>query len=681
MSLRKRIFRTYLILIILVLVYLLLSLFLSSFRLRMERDKNDILEVKTIWGEMLVFMNETVYNWNDGKTFDSFIEDSRLFEEKFEQLTGPRTAGWWYGAEIRRYLDNLYAVWKMAKLNIHRIVETRSSPEFLAVESLLIQEPGLQRLYHIYIRFIEDGRGRDEIYAYALKEYIDGVEFFPVYSSTVNYVFIVILDKVESLYGRISIIQNSLSIVFFGLFLFSFVLISSHFTDSISRPITQLNIKLNEFIGRTVERERLYHSDEVAMLEASADDLIEHYTHLARLAGRLSRGHIETSLLSLPRQGVVGKALKEVASYLKGLAKTADWIRDGKYGAQVKEKSEQDVLARSFNIMSREIAEKISTLRSMFEAIDEGIILADCEGRILEANQKFLSLMEVGDPGELDSIDIFTLIIPEEEIQGQIRKGLPVYDLYCTIFNRKNERIPVKVNVRPLNTASDGGNSVMMLISNESLRVRMKREQETLAAQALEAELRALRAQINPHFFFNTLNTIAHLIETDSPTAVGVVEKLAGMFRYTLLSTKHKTVRLHEELLHVREFLAIEKIRHGSRLEVDFRIERSVEESGIPPMLLQPIVENSIKHGADKNGIIRIMLKACREQDDLCIDISDTGDSEVDIAGLLDNSRTGLQNVNRRLMTLYRKHLEFIRRNTGGLMVRIRVPLDGEGTG
>ena len=98
-------------------------------------------------------------------------------------------------------------------------------------------------------------------------------------------------------------------------------------------------------------------------------------------------------------------------------------------------------------------------------------------------------------------------------------------------------------------------------------------------------------------------------------------------------------------------------------------------------MLLQPIVENSIKHGADKNGIIRIMLKACREQDDLCIDISDAGDSEVDIAGLLDNSRTGLQNVNRRLMTLYRKHLEFIRRNTGGLMVRIRVPLDGEGTG
>ncbi|WP_321991108.1 histidine kinase [Marispirochaeta aestuarii] len=681
MSLRKRIFRTYLILIILVLVYLLLSLFLSSFRLRMERDKNDILEVKTIWGEMLVFMNETVYNWNDGKTFDSFIEDSRLFEEKLEQLTGPRTAGWWYEAEIRRYLDNLYAVWKMAKLNIHRIVETRSSPEFLAVESLLIQEPGLQRLYHIYIRFIEDGRGRDEIYAYALKEYIDGVEFFPVYSSTVNYVFIVILDKVESLYGRISIIQNSLSIVFFGLFLFSFVLISSHFTDSISRPITQLNIKLNEFIGRTVERERLYHNDEVAMLEASADDLIEHYTHLARLAGRLSRGHIETSLLSLPRQGVVGKALKEVASYLKGLAKTADWIRDGKYGAQVKEKSEQDVLARSFNIMSGEIAEKISTLRSMFEAIDEGIILADCEGRILEANQKFLSLMEVGDPGELDFIDIFNLIIPEEEIQGQIRKGLPVYDLYCTIFNRKNERIPVKVNVRPLNTASDGGNSVMMLISNESLRVRMKREQETLAAQALEAELRALRAQINPHFFFNTLNTIAHLIETDSTTAVGVVEKLAGMFRYTLLSTKHKTVRLHEELLHVREFLAIEKIRHGSRLEADFIIEQAVEESGIPPMLLQPIVENSIKHGADKNGIIRIMLKACREQDDLCIDISDAGDSEVDIAGLLDNSRTGLQNVNQRLMTLYRKHLEFIRRNTGGLMVRIRVPLDGEGTG
>jgi hypothetical protein len=275
MSLRKRIFRTYLILIILVLIYLLLSLLLGSFRLYMERDKNDILEVKTIWGEMLVSMNETVYNWNDGKTFDIFIANSLLFEKKLSQLIRSRDSGWWYGSEVSHYLQNLYAVWRMAEVNIDRIMETRGSPEFLAAESLLVQEPGLQRLYHIYIRYIESGRSRNDVYAYALKEYIDGVEFFPIYSSTVNYVFVVVLDKVESLYGRISVVQNFLSIVFFILFMLSFVLISSHFTDSISRPITQLNIKLNEFIGKTVERERLNQSDEVAMLEASVDDLIE----------------------------------------------------------------------------------------------------------------------------------------------------------------------------------------------------------------------------------------------------------------------------------------------------------------------------------------------------------------------------------------------------------------------
>ncbi|WP_319558923.1 histidine kinase [Marispirochaeta sp.] len=679
MSLRKRIFRTYLILIILVLIYLLLSLLLGSFRLYMERDKNDILEVKTIWGEMLVSMNETVYNWNDGKTFDIFIANSLLFEKKLSQLIRSRDSGWWYGSEVSHYLENLYAVWRMAEVNIDRIMETRGSPEFLAAESLLVQEPGLQRLYHIYIRYIESGRSRNDVYAYALKEYIDGVEFFPIYSSTVNYVFVVVLDKVESLYGRISVVQNFLSIVFFILFMLSFVLISSHFTDSISRPITQLNIKLNEFIGKTVERERLNQSDEVAMLEASVDDLIEHYTHLAKLAGRLSQGHIETSLLSLPRQGVVGKALKEVASYLKGLAKTADWIRDGRYGTLVKEKSEHDVLARSFNIMSREIAGKITTLRNMFEAIDEGIILADIDGRILEANQKFLNLMGVDDLSELESVDVFSLIFIEEDEKALIMKGLPVYDFYSDIFNLKKERVPVKVNVRPLANSPASENGIMMLISNESLRVRMKREQETLAAQALEAELRALRAQINPHFFFNTLNTIAHLIETDSSTAVGVVEKLAGMFRYTLLSTKHKTVRLHEEMLHIREFLSIERIRHGQRLEVDFRIENSVVDSEIPPMLLQPIVENSIKHGADRNGSISILIEAYSDDTDLLIDISDKGDTNIDVEGLLDNSRTGLKNVNQRLMTLYRKHLEFKRSNKKGLMVRVRVPVDGAG--
>jgi PAS domain S-box-containing protein len=329
--------------------------------------------------------------------------------------------------------------------------------------------------------------------------------------------------------------------------------------------------------------------------------------------------------------------------------------------------------------MSREIAGKITTLRNMFEAIDEGIILADIDGRILEANQKFLNLMGVDDLSELESVDVFSLIFIEEDEKALIMKGLPVYDFYSDIFNLKKERVPVKVNVRPLANSPASENGIMMLISNEFLRVRMKREQETLAAQALEAELRALRAQINPHFFFNTLNTIAHLIETDSSTAVGVVEKLAGMFRYTLLSTKHKTVRLHEEMLHIREFLSIERIRHGQRLEVDFRIENSVVDSEIPPMLLQPIVENSIKHGADRNGSISILIEAYSDDTDLLIDISDKGDTNIDVEGLLDNSRTGLKNVNQRLMTLYRKHLEFKRSNKKGLMVRVRVPVDGAG--
>jgi two-component system LytT family sensor kinase len=218
----------------------------------------------------------------------------------------------------------------------------------------------------------------------------------------------------------------------------------------------------------------------------------------------------------------------------------------------------------------------------------------------------------------------------------------------------------------------------LVLVSNESVRIRMRREQERLAAQATEAELRALRAQINPHFLFNTLNTIAHLIETEPEEAVGTVEKLAGMFRYALLSTKHPTVALSEEMLHVRTLLEIEKIRHGNRLEVNLNLGRGTEERPIPPMVLQPLVENGIKHGADPEGNIRLTISSALVDKKLIIEVADRGAAGIDIDRLLNNSRTGLKNVNQRLLTLYRSSLEFEQHEPRGLLVRIKIPLERE---
>lgn len=676
MSIRTRIFKSYLILIVLVLVYIAFSFYLSSFRLQMEQEKNAILEVKNIWGEMLVFMNETVSSWNNGETFEQFHSDSQLFDKKLRQLAESERRDFWYRRDINQHIENLYSVWQRAHENIDRVVETRESIAFQQVEALLVQEPGLQRLYQLYMRLIGDQE--NGIYAYALKEYIDAVEFFPIYSGTVNNIFTVILESMEAEHEKIRLIQEYLSILFFLSFVFSFILISTHFTATLSRPITRLSDKLDTFIGKTVEREPSSHTDEMDRLEHSVDDLIDHYTHLSKLARRLARGHIETSLLSLPEQGVVGNALKEVAEYLQRLAQVADWIRDGKYGSTVAEKSDKDILARSFNIMSRDIAEKIATLRNMFETIDEGIVLADNSGTILEANQRFLNLI---DSQDIDSLNIdgglATVRTEKARLNEQIQSRQTINDAHCHLITVSNEHIPVKLNLRQLSDAAGQSDGVMLLISNESVQVRMHREQEKLSAQAVEAELRALRAQINPHFFFNTLNTIAHLIESEPKLAVGVVEKLAGMFRYTLLSTKRNTVPLKEELQHLQEYISIEKIRNGERLKVTFSIQENVEDLHIPPMIMQPILENGIKHGADPEGSIDISIAAHTHSDYLVIEISDKGQTDVDIPALLDNSRTGLKNVNHRLQTLFRQSLQFRSPSDGGLIVTVRIPVLG----
>ncbi|OQY32119.1 MAG: hypothetical protein B6241_11835 [Spirochaetaceae bacterium 4572_59] len=675
MSIRYRIFRSYIILIIIVLIYIGLSFSVSSFRLQMEKEKNCLLEVNILWGDILVFMNETMSNWNEGETYGSFLSSTNRFNKSLVSLMDSPGKSSFYGKGINQYINNLDSIWELAQVNIKRIEEIRAEKSFLEIEELLVLKPGLQRMYPLYMELISDREHQRHVYAYALKEYIDAVEFFPIYSDTMNYLFSEILEMMEIEYKRLQLIQNFLSILFFVIFLFSIVMISGHFTNSLSLPIMNLSNKLKGFMGKSVEPSMDPSGDELMTLETSVDDLIDHYTHLSKLAHRLSTGHLETSLLDLPRQGVVGNALKEVASYLKELADAADRIRNGEYGLEVSIKSEHDVLGRSFNFMSREIAEKFSTLTNMFEAIDEGLLLTDNKGLVIETNHRFLDLLGAKDRTSLELSDPLMRVAGNDScLRDKLISGELISDLNSEIINYRGDKIPVKLNVRPLLNAGKERAGVMLLVSNESVRVRMHREKEKLEAQAMEAELRALRAQINPHFLFNTLNTIAHFIETDSSTAVGVLERLAELFRYSLLSTKRKTVALSEELLHIKGLLEIECIRHGSRLNINYKIDNNTRDVEIPPMLLQPIIENAISYGGDSEGNIAINIVSRLVGDYLLVEISDHGVKDIEIEGLLSTSRTGLKNVNQRLLTLYRRSLEFEINNPRGLVVRVRIP-------
>ncbi len=121
--------------------------------------------------------------------------------------------------------------------------------------------------------------------------------------------------------------------------------------------------------------------------------------------------------------------------------------------------------------------------------------------------------------------------------------------------------------------------------------------EERLIRTKMEAELQALQAKINPHFLFNTLNSIASLISENPKAAESTVEKLSELFRYTLKSAETSSVSVAEELDIVRTYLEIEKVRFGDRLQYDITCADAVRDVMIPALIIQPLVENSIKHG------------------------------------------------------------------------------------
>ena len=164
---------------------------------------------------------------------------------------------------------------------------------------------------------------------------------------------------------------------------------------------------------------------------------------------------------------------------------------------------------------------------------------------------------------------------------------------------------------------------------------------------AREAELRALRAQLNPHFLFNSLNSIASLVGSDPEGARRMCERLGDFLRRTLALGARDAVTLREELELVDRYLAIEQVRFGSRLGFDRRIADGAEACVVPPLLLQPLVENAVKHGvADRVDGGTIVIDASREGGLLRIVVENPLDEE---APSRRGSGLGLDNVRRRL--------------------------------
>jgi len=184
------------------------------------------------------------------------------------------------------------------------------------------------------------------------------------------------------------------------------------------------------------------------------------------------------------------------------------------------------------------------------------------------------------------------------------------------------------------------------------IRVLQGRERE-LRELAVSAQLAALRAQVNPHFFFNSLNSIAQLISTDPAKAEACVERLAEIFRYMLRRTQAEFVPLADELEVAEAYLDIERARFGEDLVVTEDIEDAARALLMPGLMLQPLVENAVRHGiSQKIGGGSVSIRAAVENGNLRLTVRDTGVG-IRAQETIFERGVGLRSVRDRLVKLY----------------------------
>ncbi len=199
-------------------------------------------------------------------------------------------------------------------------------------------------------------------------------------------------------------------------------------------------------------------------------------------------------------------------------------------------------------------------------------------------------------------------------------------------------------------------------------------EKLRLAVVAKDAQLHVLLAQVNPHFIFNCLNSLRALIVEDPPRAQSMVTELANMLRYSLQSGKTEAVSLETELEAVSAYLKLEAIRLEERLRIKIEMDPGSLDTRIPPMLLQTLVENGVKHGVARlpaGGEIRVA--SLMQNGSLKIRVQNSGQ----LSESSGTTRMGLENIRQRLQLLYGDAASLVLRNQDAefVIAEVSIPL------
>lgn len=212
--------------------------------------------------------------------------------------------------------------------------------------------------------------------------------------------------------------------------------------------------------------------------------------------------------------------------------------------------------------------------------------------------------------------------------------------------------------------------SRLVFMQQETIRLKDE-ELSRLQVVKAQTELQALQSKLNPHFLYNALNSLSHLIKADADKAEKMTLQLSDLFRYTLSRDKRDFVELREELEMTNKYLEVEKMRFGERLNVSISTNEDANRCLIPRLTIQPLVENAIKHGISKitgEGYIRITVQL--DASSLTVSVEDNGPAFPDTP----TGGVGLQSISERLQLLYGSEAELSWSNQPSKRVSITIP-------
>jgi two-component system LytT family sensor kinase len=207
----------------------------------------------------------------------------------------------------------------------------------------------------------------------------------------------------------------------------------------------------------------------------------------------------------------------------------------------------------------------------------------------------------------------------------------------------------------------------------EAEATELRAEAAVLHAQVTDARLNALRAQLNPHFLFNTLNAVSTLVDEDPPGARRMIARLSDLLRHTLAEGDEQEITLTRELEMLRRYLDIMEVRFQGKLEVSIENEKALDDALVPNLVLQPLVENAFRHGlAQMQTVGRLAVRAVREDGDLVLTVRDNGSGPVNPV----REGVGLTNTRARLTQLYGggQRLVLTANEDCGARVEVRIP-------